>query len=331
MQKWLSFIVPIYNAEKYLSECVESLLHQNFPLEKYEIILFDDGSTDSSLQIAMNYAKEYANIRVLTHPNIGVSETRNAALKEAVGEYIWYVDSDDYIAENVLTSMWEKTKQTHIDMLLFNSVRFKGDKYWRVERFVVGESSIKDGKKAFIDFYYETVLWNKLFRREFLVKNNLFFILPRLIEDVEYCTRCFYHADKVKSAAVDAYYYRILDTSLCHNEEHKVEWAYALLDCLDCHYKYMRNHPDKHFWIHAFILDLRRLHNGVDDVVRDTRIKKFFIEKEKIIVHKIISDLSISIQPEYGILLMCAVFPQFIINTQCMLRNIKRWSKSNRK
>lgn len=68
MEKWLSFIVPVYNVEDYLSECVDSLLNQDVPSELYEIILYDDGSTDGSLRIAQKYGADYANIRVFTHP-----------------------------------------------------------------------------------------------------------------------------------------------------------------------------------------------------------------------------------------------------------------------
>ena len=76
MEKWLSFIVPVYNVEDYLSECVDSLLNQDVPSELYEIILYDDGSTDGSLRIAQKYGADYANIRVFTHLNSGAAETR---------------------------------------------------------------------------------------------------------------------------------------------------------------------------------------------------------------------------------------------------------------
>ena len=80
MEKWLSFIVPVYNVEDYLSECVDSLLNQDVPSELYEIILYDDGSTDGSLRIAQKYGADYANIRVFTHLNSGAAETRNEAI-----------------------------------------------------------------------------------------------------------------------------------------------------------------------------------------------------------------------------------------------------------
>ena len=89
MEKWLSFIVPVYNVEDYLSECVDSLLNQDVPSELYEIILYDDGSTDGSLRIAQKYGADYANIRVFTHLNSGAAETRNEAIEKAVGKYIW--------------------------------------------------------------------------------------------------------------------------------------------------------------------------------------------------------------------------------------------------
>mgnify|MGYP005895225883 CR=1 FL=1 len=118
MEKWLSFIVPVYNVEDYLSECVDSLLNQDVPSELYEIILYDDGSTDGSLRIAQKYGAGYANIRVFTHPNSGAAETRNEAIEKAVGKYIWFVDSDDFITENMLEKMHDCIAESGSDIAI---------------------------------------------------------------------------------------------------------------------------------------------------------------------------------------------------------------------
>lgn len=131
MKKWLSIIVPIYNAEPYLAECVDSLLNQDKPEDLYEVLLYDDGSTDGSLRIAREYGAKYGNVRVFTHPNAGVAETRNAGLREAVGEYVWFVDSDDYICENVLSVLYEWTERERVDMLIFDLVKFSGSRRWK--------------------------------------------------------------------------------------------------------------------------------------------------------------------------------------------------------
>ncbi len=116
----LSIIVPIYNVESYLSKCIESLLCQNLSAEEYEIVLIDDGSTDRSGHIADDYAQQYANIKVVHQQNAGLSEARNAGVAQSSGQYIMFVDSDDYLQPNVLKSLTDKMIADKLDVLRFN-------------------------------------------------------------------------------------------------------------------------------------------------------------------------------------------------------------------
>lgn len=93
----LSIIVPVYNVEPYLEKCLDSLLDQNIDKSQYEILVLNDGSTDKSLEIVHKYADKYSNIQEFSHPNKGLSGTRNVGLKNATGDYVWFVDSDDWI------------------------------------------------------------------------------------------------------------------------------------------------------------------------------------------------------------------------------------------
>ena len=102
---FLSIITPVYNTAKYLPACLDSLLDQGIPYEEYEVILINDGSTDHSAEILDRYANEYPNLRVIHKENSGVSATRNIALDMAQGEYIWFIDSDDFIEKNVLPEL----------------------------------------------------------------------------------------------------------------------------------------------------------------------------------------------------------------------------------
>ena len=107
----LSMVVPIYNQEKYLRECLDSLLHQDVAPETYEIICVNDGSTDSSLQILEEYAEQFSNIRIIDKTNGGVSSARNAGIDAAQGKYLWFIDSDDYIKENFLGHLFNLIRQ----------------------------------------------------------------------------------------------------------------------------------------------------------------------------------------------------------------------------
>lgn len=105
---FLSFIVPVYNAEKYLNECISSLLQQDIPANDYEIICVNDGSTDGSLEILRTYENQYTNIVVIDKENGGVSAARNAGLDAACGDYVWMVDADDFIQKDCLGNINEE-------------------------------------------------------------------------------------------------------------------------------------------------------------------------------------------------------------------------------
>ena len=135
----LSIIVPVYNLENYIGECLDSLLEQNVDIENYEIIVVNDGSTDNSRAILDDYSKKFDNIRVFHKENRGVSSARNFALEYALGDYIWFVDGDDLVAPNVLSDiLFEIEKAEFPDVL---SVQVK---------------SFIDGEK--IDTMFERVL-----------------------------------------------------------------------------------------------------------------------------------------------------------------------------
>ena len=105
--KMLSFIVPVFNAENFIEQCLDSLLEQNIERDSYEIICVNDGSTDNSLEILKRYQQNHKNIFVIDQPNCGVSMARTNGIKQAQSEYIWFVDADDFIKPNCLSDIKE--------------------------------------------------------------------------------------------------------------------------------------------------------------------------------------------------------------------------------
>lgn len=103
---YLSIIVPMYNVEKYIDKCLTSIFEQDLPKDEYEIILLNDGSTDNTMTIAERYAREHTEIRLFQHSNMGLSATRNRGIKLAVGEYIYFMDSDDYLIPESLNCIY---------------------------------------------------------------------------------------------------------------------------------------------------------------------------------------------------------------------------------
>lgn len=111
----VSFLVPVYNVEEYLLKCLDSLVGQTWP--KTEIVLINDGSTDGSLAICEEYQKKYPQIKIYSYPNSGISKTRNRALAHATGDFVMFVDSDDFIETNMLEVMMETLERENLDIV----------------------------------------------------------------------------------------------------------------------------------------------------------------------------------------------------------------------
>ena len=119
----VSVIIPVYNVDKFLPRCLGTVLDQTFAGE-YEVICINDGSTDNSGAILEKFAKNNNKIKILTQQNKGLSEARNAGVKAASGEYILFVDSDDFIAQNALEGLYNFAKKHNSDVVIFD--HYKG-------------------------------------------------------------------------------------------------------------------------------------------------------------------------------------------------------------
>lgn len=146
---FLSIITPVYNTAKYLPACLDSLLDQGVSYDSYEVILINDGSTDGSAAILDDYAERYPNLRVVHKENGGVSTARNIALDMAQGEYIWFIDSDDFIERKVLPHIYElaqreKPERIHLKMYHMQSDYFtpEEEELYRAKKLVPGTSLI---------------------------------------------------------------------------------------------------------------------------------------------------------------------------------------------
>lgn len=226
----ISIIVPIYNVEQYLSRCVESLTAQTY--KNVEIVLVDDGSTDSSGDIANELSKKDNRIVVYHKENGGLSDARNYGLKAATGEYILYVDSDDYIEVDACQKLVEKA-QPGIDFVIgaYKEIGRDGIIERRHSDIVAGK---KYEAKEFVilsikqNEWYAPA-WLNLYRRDFLLKNNLFFKKGRLFEDHQMLPRLFLAADAVIYVDYPFYNYVIRNNSIMTsgNRKKKMEMSFS--------------------------------------------------------------------------------------------------------
>ena len=183
----VSVIVPVYNVEQYLSDCLESICRQT--LKGIEIIVVNDGSTYKSLSIIKSFQQKYSNIKLINKKNGGLSSARNAGIDMAVGEYLFFVDSDDFIDLDTLEKMYVKAKETHCPLIICGILQ-----YWSDNKKKLYKKCISDKESIYdADLLYKLQLsgrmgcqcCNKLYKREIWISHSLRFREGDYYEDIE--------------------------------------------------------------------------------------------------------------------------------------------------
>lgn len=239
-----SIIVPIYKTEKYLRQCIESVLSQR--CDDYELILVDDGSPDNSGEIADEYANNSDRIKVIHKPNGGLVSARKAGAREANGMYVLCLDSDDYLAENALSILSDNIDKTHSDMYSFGHEEYD-EKRNTIERkypslsegVYDNEESLKkiykkviyDKKKPFFNFGLMPSIWSKAIKREIYTKWQLQADERIIIgEDFALSVPMIFEVKSICIMHEALYCYRIIESSLSHaHTERKITNASAII------------------------------------------------------------------------------------------------------
>ena len=205
----ISVIIPFYNVKKYFQECLNSLSRQTF--QNFEVILIDDGSTDTSIEIAENFSLTHKNVTIIKQDNQGQGKARNQGLKIAKGKYVYFLDSDDYLLDHALEKMWQTAEEYHSDLVLFEGET----KFDLVSR---GNITAKESENEFkrkkeypqklyhgIDIFHELrqnkeyscSVWLQLITREVLIENDIWFPEGIIHEDEQYSFLVFMNCQKV--------------------------------------------------------------------------------------------------------------------------------------
>ena len=232
----LSIIVPVYNVEKYLPKCLESLIKQT--LKDIEIICVNDGSMDNSLAILKEFASRDSRIRIIDNQHQGVAKTRNTGIEQSTGEYIGFVDSDDYIDIDFFEKLYNSATKSNSDIAIASILKHKNffniynAKYTKEEIAITIQDKIKlcEDKKHF--FFYA---WNKIYHSGFIKENNIKFSEGQIYEDVMFAIKALYYSNKIISVYGTKYHYIEHENSLTKykdktgEKEHDLVKAYSEL------------------------------------------------------------------------------------------------------
>lgn len=227
MRMRLSIIVPVYNVEHYLERCIVSCESQDISSEDYEVVAVNDGSTDNSLSVLNKLAERYSNLVVISQENQGLSGARMAGLNKALGKYVWFVDSDDWIADNCLGKLLRRLEENELDALQICAATSKNG---IIERLVNSKNSLVCEGKQFIN---EHLLWMcvpfTIYRKDFLLNNELSFYQGIYHEDFQFTPRAYYHATRVMSINEIAYFYYLDSVSIMRSINPKKAYDYVIV------------------------------------------------------------------------------------------------------
>lgn len=204
-----SVIIPIYNVEEYLEECLLSVVHQT--LEGLQVIMIDDGSQDGSSQIAREFADKYDNFEYIRQENGGLGNARNTGVKYARGKYLVFLDSDDIVPDDAYERMYLAAERNQSDFVIGHVTRFdsKKETVSKQHEFVFQKYLDKTHIIENADLIYDTTAWNKLIRKDFWDKYNFVFPEKMLYEDIPVTIPMHYLADNVTMLQDVCYRWRL--------------------------------------------------------------------------------------------------------------------------
>ena len=231
-----SIIVPVYNVEKYIGKCLESIKNQTY--KDYEVIVVNDGSTDKSMEIA----KEY-NVKVINTKHVSVSEARNIGVKHATGEYLMFLDSDDFCDNKLLEEITKSLKNTP-DLVRFQVRTVTDDGV--VTNYNEEEFQDMTGEKAFekiVEFHFVESIWTYAIKREYYVKEKFKFTKGKIHEDFGLTPLIIIKANKVNSIKYIGYNYFRRIGSIMNTPDY--EWTKTKVKDFYEHYLYLINEIEK--------------------------------------------------------------------------------------
>lgn len=242
-----SILIPLYNKEKYIERCLESLLDQDVSSSDYQIIIVDDGSKDSGPEIVQKYTEKHTNIKLIRQQNQGPSAARNRCMEAAKGDYLYFLDADDYLATNVLQTILSLALENNLDVLEFDTKQVKEGTSLDRETQSIENFSIEifDGITYVARSGFKNEAWRYIVKKQFLVNQKIAFIEGTLYEDTIFTANVLSAAKRIAKIKWAIHRYVVVENSIvtskdvAHNKRfingmvNAVEHIHHLIDKLD--------------------------------------------------------------------------------------------------
>ncbi|GAB4043919.1 glycosyltransferase [Spirosoma litoris] len=206
MKTQLSIIIPVFNVEKYVFKCLESIFSQKISSEEYEVIIVNDGTPDNSMSVVHEFELKYNNLKIINQKNQGLSISRNNGILNAKGKYIWFIDSDDYIKEDCLKEIIKLIEDERYEVLSTSLLWVQDDKVFKND--VVGETEITCyGKDYFFSERPYAPSQRFIIKKSFINETGLFFTPGIYHEDIDFGIRLLLLANNIYITNKSYYYY----------------------------------------------------------------------------------------------------------------------------
>lgn len=297
MEIEISIIIPVYNVEDYLEECLESAYKVNL---KKEIIIVDDGSPDQSYLIINKYKEKYPKItKLIRQQNGGLSFARNSGFNLAKGKYVYFLDSDDFIDPTKFENLYKAGEKNNLDIICGGRVHYKEgqiiNKPFKTKKIKNLEiiSGIKYLEENLKEECYSVAIWTSIYKNEFLLKNKLSFLEGIVHEDVLFTPQVLYKANKVKFYDYDFYFYREREGSITKKKrsiENKKSYILVINELL----KFVYENKVENYFFKSMIL------NYYFHIKKEYKIKDKELDKK---IYKIVNKRDVFMQLKYLIYL----------------------------
>jgi glycosyltransferase involved in cell wall biosynthesis len=216
----ISIIIPFFNVQKFIGQCLDSVFNQDMPEELYEVICVNDDSPDNSREIVLKFKKKHSNLILLEHEfNKKLGPARNTGRSASRGKYIWNVDSDDMIQPNILSKIINQCESNKLDILIFNFDHLRKEEQKLNSAYPFINSEVLNGvdfikKYCLSNFGEISPIWTQVYNREFLDKYEIFSPPINMGEDVPFTLKSLLLAERIKSITDSCYVYRANELSL---------------------------------------------------------------------------------------------------------------------